>query len=121
MNVKYSATKYPTKKKRLQNSLQGIFALCHGKEENASTLFCLEAKFFYLQKLPSGMTPFCILDVNLFFTVLSRANPKDKKIKVKNSGLPRARKSSLNDSTCILQIHRKQIKWCQHWLLNEAG
>lgn len=96
-------------------------ALHCGREENASSLVCVEAKFFYLQKLPSGMTPFCILDVNLFLTVFPRANPKDKKINVKNSGLPRTRESSLNASICILQIHRKQIKLCQYWLPNEAG
>lgn len=76
INVKHSATKYPTQ----INSLQGIFALDCGREGNASCLFCAEAKLFYLQKLPSCMIPLCIFDVDLFFTVLSRANPKDKQI-----------------------------------------
>lgn len=33
----------------------------------------------------------------------------------------RVRERSLNDSLCILQIYRKQIKWCQCRLPNEVG
>lgn len=110
----------PHKKKGYRNTFQGIFAPHCGREQNTSSLFYMEAKFFYSQKLLSSTTLFCILVVNLFFTVLSRANPMDKETIVKNSGLPGAKKISLNKCICTLQIHRKQIKCCQYWLLNEA-
>lgn len=110
----------PHKKKGYRNTFQGIFAPHCGREQNTSSLFYVEAKFFYSQKLLSSMTLFCILVVNLFFTVLSRANPIDKETIVKNSSLPGAKKISLNKCICTLQIHRKQIKCYQYWLLNEA-